>query len=51
MIGSQLIARLQPGEYMLFPWHITSASNDLKVYSNDATTGVKVEYFAAQMTA
>jgi len=51
VIGSQVVARLQPGEYMLFPWHVTSASNDFKVYSNDATNGVKVEYFAAQMSS
>jgi len=51
VIGSQVIARIQPGEYLLLPWHITSASSDLKVYSNDASLGVKVEYFAAKMTS
>ena len=50
VIGSQVVAKLQPGEYMLFPWYVNSASNDFKVYSNDASIGVKVEYFAAQMT-
>tara|TARA_R100001509_G_C4864125_1_gene214457 strand:+ start:1067 stop:1468 length:402 start_codon:yes stop_codon:yes gene_type:complete len=50
LIGSQIIARIKPGEYLLLPWHVTSASADLKVYSNDATNGVKIEYFAAKMS-
>lgn len=50
LVGSQIIARLKPGEYILWPWHVTSGSNDVKIYSNDATTGVKAEYFAAKMT-
>ena len=50
-IGSQVVARLQPGEYMLFPWYVASASVDFKVYSNDTSAGVKVEYFVAKMTS
>ena len=51
LIGSQIIARIKPGEYVMLPWHITGSGADLKVYSNDATNGVKVEYFAAKMTS
>lgn len=50
LIGSQIVSRIKPGEYIMLPWHITGSSADLKVYSNDATNGVKIEYFAAKMT-
>jgi len=45
-IGSQLAFKLKPGAYAIFPWYVNSASIDINVYSNDASTGVKVEYFA-----
>lgn len=45
-IGTQIVCKLKPGAYTIFPWYVTSASLDVNVYSNDATNGVKVEYFA-----
>ena len=45
-IGSQVAFKLKPGAYTMFPWYVNSASIDISVYSNDATNGVKVEYFA-----
>ena len=51
LIGSQIIARLKPNEYILLPWHVMSGSNDVKIYSNDSTNGVRAEYFAAKMTS
>tara|TARA_R110001592_G_scaffold30624_4_gene109394 strand:- start:5486 stop:5887 length:402 start_codon:yes stop_codon:yes gene_type:complete len=49
-IGSQIVCKLKPGAYILFPWYVTSASLDVNVYSNDASAGVKVEYFAVLET-
>ena len=49
-IGSQVIAKIKPGGYALIPWYVADGSTDLLVYSNDATTGVKVEYFAVKET-
>jgi len=49
MVGSQLIMRLSPGQYCMFPW-FTQTSDDFKVYSNDASNGVNLEYFIGKMT-
>ena len=49
-IGSQVIAKIKPGGYALIPWYVADGSTDLLVYSNDATNGVKVEYFAVKET-
>ena len=48
MIGAQLIMRLSPGEYCMFPWW-TQDNDDFKVYSNDASAGVNLEYFLGKM--
>ena len=48
MVGAQLIMRLSPGEYFMFPW-FTQTSDDFKVYSNDASVGVNLEYFIGKM--
>lgn len=47
-IGSQIAFKLKPGAYALFPWYVNSSSIDINVYSNDATNGVKVEYFVVK---
>jgi uncharacterized protein YbjT (DUF2867 family) len=48
MVGAQLIMRLSPGEYFMFPWW-TQTSDDFKVYSNDPSNGVNLEYFVGKM--
>lgn len=49
-VGSQVVAKLKPNSYILLHWYVASASDDITVYSNDATNGVKVEYFAVKET-
>lgn len=49
-IGSQIVCKLKPGGYILLPWYVTSASTDISIYSNDASVGVKSEYFAVLET-
>jgi hypothetical protein len=49
-IGTQLAFKLKPGAYTVFPWYVASASIDVNIYSNDATAGVQVEYFAVEET-
>ena len=48
VIGAQEIIRLSPGQYCMFPWW-TQASDDFKVYSNDASAGVNLEYFVGKI--
>ena len=40
---------LGPGEYTMFPWHCSAATDDVEVFSNDNTNGVKIELLAAPM--
>jgi len=47
-IGSQIAFKLKPNGYTIFPWYVNSGSTDIMIYSNDASTGVKVEYFASK---
>lgn len=49
-IGSQIAFKLKPNAYTIFPWYVNSGSTDIMVYSNDATNGVKCEYFASKET-
>lgn len=49
-VGAQVVAKLKPGSYIMWPWYVASESIDVSVYSNDATNGVKCEYFAAKET-
>ena len=49
-IGSQIAFKLKPNAYTIFPWYVNSGSTDLMIYSNDATNGVKAEYFVCQET-
>lgn len=40
---------LGPGEYTMFPWHCNAATDDIEVFSNDNSNGVKIELLAAPM--
>ena len=40
---------LGPGEYTMFPWLCDAATDDIEVFSNDATNGVKIELLATPM--
>lgn len=48
VIGVQEMIKLSPGQYCMFPWW-TQSSDNFKVYSNDASVGVNLEYFVAKM--
>ena len=39
---------LNAGEFAMFPWKCDAATDDIEVFSNDAT-GVRIEYIASPM--